>query len=541
MGIGLTTFSLHQYDAPQGVLPEGTAVPSDAVEAARLYLTTALGGVQGAAPEAGLELASIGTFDEPLTKTKFVKFQQRLQNVPIFGSVATVEMDSSNNLVSISTETGAPNVSAQPQVSADRAAATVATAAGFSDPSQLGVTPQLVFYNSNGEAWYLAYIFPGVPTQGAGGAPLAIVPDDDVVAVNDYFVDAASGNVIAKVPAVWTIDESAPDILGATRSFRTDASSNDPNLHVLFDALLNVGTYDFANQAVQTSLASGNNTPYLPGALVPNPPTPWSPAGVSAHANASEVLTFLREILRRNGIDGQGSLAVSSVNCVWTAGATTWPNAAWLPSRKQMVYGQTQDASGTLKSWALDLCVVGHEFFHGVTQNTANLLYQGLPGALNESLSDIFGTLIANRNQSDLTQWDWRVGSNLPGGPLRDMQNPASRTASNGQPYPINMSQYNAAMTSDHGGVHFWSNIHNLAFYNVITSRQGSASWAYFTPGWVAMAYYVTLSYRLGATSTFSDMRRGLLATARTLLQGDPLLSDKTAAIAAAYTAVGIA
>ena len=35
--------------------------------------------------------------------------------------------------------------------------------------------------------------------------------------------------------------------------------------------------------------------------------------------------------------------------------------------------------------------VVGHELTHGVTQHEANLTYSGQSGALNESVSDVFG------------------------------------------------------------------------------------------------------------------------------------------------------
>ena len=35
--------------------------------------------------------------------------------------------------------------------------------------------------------------------------------------------------------------------------------------------------------------------------------------------------------------------------------------------------------------------MIGHELTHGVTQHEANLVYSGQSGALNESISDVFG------------------------------------------------------------------------------------------------------------------------------------------------------
>ena len=38
------------------------------------------------------------------------------------------------------------------------------------------------------------------------------------------------------------------------------------------------------------------------------------------------------------------------------------------------------------------LDVVGHEFTHGVTQVQASLVYSGQSGALNQSITDVFGS-----------------------------------------------------------------------------------------------------------------------------------------------------
>ena len=57
---------------------------------------------------------------------------------------------------------------------------------------------------------------------------------------------------------------------------------------------------------------------------------------------------------------------------------------------------------------------------HGVTERTAGLLYQNQSGALNESLSDIFGSMVERQN--------WLLGENctkVAPGYLRNMENPA--------------------------------------------------------------------------------------------------------------------
>jgi Zn-dependent metalloprotease len=71
---------------------------------------------------------------------------------------------------------------------------------------------------------------------------------------------------------------------------------------------------------------------------------------------------------------------------------------------------------------ALD--VVGHEVTHGVIQFEADLVYADEAGAVNESLADIFGTLI----ELQAGGGNWTIGEGLPGfsaaSPMRSMSDP---------------------------------------------------------------------------------------------------------------------
>src|SRR5439155_997781 len=67
-----------------------------------------------------------------------------------------------------------------------------------------------------------------------------------------------------------------------------------------------------------------------------------------------------------------------------------YDNAFW--DGRQMVFG---DGDGIIfNSFTSSLDVIGHELTHGVTGSEANLTYQGQSGALNESISDVFGSLV---------------------------------------------------------------------------------------------------------------------------------------------------
>ena len=94
---------------------------------------------------------------------------------------------------------------------------------------------------------------------------------------------------------------------------------------------------------------------------------------------------FLRQVLRRNGIDNRGGRLISVVNCIVNDDAQAgrvWLNACWDGTR--MIYGQAL-YKRKLRSCAAVLDIVAHELFHGVIGSTARLEYEGETGALNES------------------------------------------------------------------------------------------------------------------------------------------------------------
>ena len=58
--------------------------------------------------------------------------------------------------------------------------------------------------------------------------------------------------------------------------------------------------------------------------------------------------------------------------------------------------------------------MIGHELTHGVTGDEANLDYSKQPGALNESISDVFGSLVKQFTLNQTAdQADWLIGAGL--------------------------------------------------------------------------------------------------------------------------------
>ena len=292
----------------------------------------------------------------------------------------------------------------------------VAAKASGQPPSELKNTPILNYYFHD-STWRLAYIIENVRQRKR-----KVLGDglSDAV-LKDYVVDAHSGRLLAALPRTSTmaaVTEKARD--GRRVNRRIGVEKGTGGRRVLRDAVLNLTTYDFGfkDPSRQSRL--------LPGVIGSNPPTPWAVEAVGAHANTAEVARFLRRVLKRNNIDNRGGEMISSVNCWDTEGARPareWRNAFW--NETQMVYGQVKFPDGSFYSIANMLDIVGHEMFHGVTDYTARLEYVTQPGALNESYSDIFGTIIANYRKP-IARWQWNIGTDFDGKGtvLRSMKDP---------------------------------------------------------------------------------------------------------------------
>ncbi|MFI6922617.1 M4 family metallopeptidase [Nonomuraea spiralis] len=147
-------------------------------------------------------------------------------------------------------------------------------------------------------------------------------------------------------------------------------------------------TYDAAGADVQDFLNPG-----IPaGTELAESPTPAFGAehtesgAVDGHWGAGKVYEYYKA-LGRDGLDGKGGTMYSVVNVTYYGGP--FENAFW--DGTKMVYG---GGGADLHSFAAGLDVVGHEMTHGVITHSADLVYLGQSGAMNEGLADYFGNAI---------------------------------------------------------------------------------------------------------------------------------------------------
>ena len=119
-----------------------------------------------------------------------------------------------------------------------------------------------------------------------------------------------------------------------------------------------------------------------------------------ALANARKTLEYYQSVHSRDSFDNEGAALVNLVHI-----GEKFDNAFWNSELKVMAYG---DGDGVETSdFTLGVDVAGHEMTHAVTSSTADLIYMGQSGALNEAYSDIFGKMIADDG-------DWAVRQRSP-------------------------------------------------------------------------------------------------------------------------------
>lgn len=224
------------------------------------------------------------------------------------------------------------------------------------------------------------------------------------------------------------------------------------------------------------TLSDAGHTEDLPGRTVREegaPPT-GDPAVDEAYDGLGLTWTLYHDVYGRDSIDDRGLALLGSVHY-----STDYDNAFWDGGR--MVFG---DGDGELFGrFTASVDVIGHELTHGVTEVEAALTYSGQSGALNESVSDVFGSLVKQHalGQS-AAEADWLIGAELlrpgvQGVALRSMKAPGTAyddPVLGTDPQPATMAGY-VTTDDDEGGVHINSGIPNHAFYLASVAAGGNA------------------------------------------------------------------
>src|SRR3954447_7472574 len=267
----------------------------------------------------------------------------------------------------------------------------------------------------------------------------------------------------------------------------------------------------------------------LPGRVVrvSGEPESGDVAVDEAYAGVDGTLALYREVYSRESYDGRGAPVVATVH--YEQG---YDNAFW--DGRQLVFG---DGDGKVfDRFTKPVDVLGHELTHAVTQFTANLTYQGQSGALNESMSDVFGSCVKQRllGQS-ADQADWLIGAGIflpsvQGMALRSMSEPGTAYDDDvigKDPQVGSMADY-VDTQDDNGGVHLNSGIPNRAFYLAATGIGGN-SW-----DGAGRIWYAALTSGIGADTDFAAF------AAATITAAEAVSAAAADAVRGAWDQVGV-
>ena len=272
------------------------------------------------------------------------------------------------------------------------------------------------------------------------------------------------------------------------------------------------------------TIHDAENGSSLPGRLVRTAGEPEV-----ADETVNEAATGLTESLAlfadlgRSSYDDKGATVVATVHY-----EHDYDNAFW--DGTQLVFG---DGDGQVfDRFTKPIDVLGHELSHAVTQFTAGLVYEGQSGALNESMSDVFGACIKQRHLGqDAASADWLVGEGifLPGvngRALRSMSAPGTAYDDpqiGKDPQVGSMADF-VQTTDDNGGVHLNSGIPNRAFV-LAAQAIGGESWS-----GAGRIWYAALTSGVPADSDFATFAAATVAAA----------GQHADAVSEAWAAVGV-
>lgn len=227
------------------------------------------------------------------------------------------------------------------------------------------------------------------------------------------------------------------------------------------------------------------------------------------HQNIQSILLFYKSIFNRNSVDNNGMGIFTSIHY-----GNSYCNAYWNGS--QMVIG---DGDGEIfTDFAFSDDVLVHELTHGVTQYTLGLGFTGEPGALNESLSDIFSAVYRQwrlRQSSQLA--DWTIGSTVLGQSARKMGYTCLRSLSEPDS-PTSLMRLPGHMRDwdPNGDPHINSGIPSQAFYRA-AMQVGGNTWDR-----VALIWYSAMANgRRQPNMTFAEFASATITRASALFRSN--------------------
>ncbi|WP_310555690.1 M4 family metallopeptidase [Flavobacterium sp.] len=273
---------------------------------------------------------------------------------------------------------------------------------------------------------------------------------------NNIYVDANNGEIIIKDAIIKHVDGTADTRYSGQRIIKTQLINAQYKLRD-YSRGSGVETYNM-NNGTNYNLATDfidNDNNWT--ALEFNNSNKDN-AALDAHWGAEKTYDYFLAKHNRNSFNNSGGVLKNYIHTNLIAfGYANNFNAFW--DGQKMTYG---DGFGNPLT---TIDIIGHEIGHGVCSTSANLIYSNESGAINESLSDIWGAMI--EFYAEPTKQTYLIGEDI--GAIRSMSNP--KTYNNPNTYG---GQYWYTGSADNGGVHTNSGVLNHWFYILAEGKSGT-------------------------------------------------------------------
>jgi Zn-dependent metalloprotease len=417
-----------------------------------------------------------------------VRYQQTIDGIPVFGGELIVHLDAAGDVVSAVGEAGPDTgVATTPTVSLiDAQAAAVASVAAATHLVPAGLTA-----TDDGLRIYDPRLMGGTRS----GEPVlvrAVQVSGGLTVRKLVLVDARGGEVVT------TIEE----VLSDRSRWVCDAEEHADRQVPCTDPLLTEGDQYTGSLADVTD----------------------------AYNYAGATYDYYVAHFARDSVDGHGLRLLSTIRGCMDEDDCPMANAFW--NGQQMVYGD---------GYAHADDIVGHELTHGVTQLTSHLVYQGESGAINESLSDIFGELVdqATETPDDAPTDRWQFGESLSGGAMRDMADPPAHDQPDRMDSPLFT---NTSDDYDSGGVHTNSGVGNKTAYLIAAGGDfGGEIVTGLGNDKMAQIFYAVQTSYLTSASDYADLGTDLPQACEGLVGTHDITLDDCQQVRKAVHATGIA
>jgi Zn-dependent metalloprotease len=311
-----------------------------------------------------------------------------------------------------------------------------------------------------------------------------------------YFIDAQSGQVLGRKDEIFYTDATGTANTGysGTQTIHSDFTGSNYRLRDLTKG----------NGVITLHGESGIRGTDYTSSTASWTLTGTNQAAMDAHYGVSQTYNFYHTVLSRNSYDNKGTALTSYVN-----DPTYTDNAFWDGSAMNFC---KRSNSTTYPAGVTGIDVTGHELTHGVTQTSSGLNYSKEPGAINESMSDIFGKAV--QFWSKPTDHNWLISNNMNWN-IRNMSNP--NQFSDPDTYK---GSYWVTSSTDNYGVHTNSGVGNFMFYLLVDGGSGTNDIGHsYSVAGIGLDHAIKILYRsntvyLTPSSQYADWRQACINSA---------------------------